>query len=220
MPDILHIRRAAAVIDDEAATVAKIEAHRDALPRAQGRRMSPLGLALDLAMADDAPEETDALVYVSRYAMSRSLEDYLASFPHPSPLAFQNAIHPAGVEQFLVPRKRSVRELTPLAADTDSGIAPALRALFLSPGITRRLVGGEERGARLASLGAASDRTFAFALTVATTPSPDDLGAVTRETFSGDIAPLAPEDFAKALATKTPARAAAPGFGVFTLSWL
>lgn len=220
MPDVLHIRRAVAILgEDQASLDARLEAHRDTLPRAQGRRMNPLGLALDLALGDDAPAPDEPLVYVSRYGMSRTLEDYLVSFPHPSPLAFQNAIHPAGIEQYLVPRKAVIGELVPVAVDAETGMAPALRTLFLTPGGTRRLAGGEERGTWLAEREAAARSTFAFALTLAETAAPGDLGTLARTAFDGAVPTVSPLDFTRAIDARAPIRIAAPGFGVFTLGW-
>lgn len=220
MPDLLHIRRAAAVLDaDSDAAEARVERHRDTLPRAQGRRMNPLGLAFDIALEGDFPGADEPLVFASRHGTKRALEDFLKSFPHPSPLAFQNAIHPAGIEQWLVPRRAALGELIPFAEDEATGVAPALRALFHAPGRVRRFVGGEERGTWLREIDAAAGETFAFALTLTTEPEAGTIGTLTRDAFTGEESSMSLRDFAAAIETRRPACFGLPGFGRFVLTW-
>lgn len=220
MTDLLHIRHARAVIGETPdAAEALVEAHRDTLPRARGRRMNPLGLALDLALAGDLPGTDEPIVFVSRHGTTRSLEDFLKSFPHPSPLAFQNAIHPAGIEQCLVPHRAAVGELIPFASDDAAGVAAALRALFHAPGRARRFVGGEERGTWLHPLDAASGETFAFSLTLTAEREPDSIGTLARDASTEESSPMSPREFTRAVARREPARFGLPGFGFFVLTW-
>ena len=86
---------------------------RDAFPRGATRRMSQLGLLLGSVLGDCTPSEDDTLVYASAYAESQALEDYLASFPTPSPTLFQTSIHPSAVLQVFVARQRPVRSFFP-----------------------------------------------------------------------------------------------------------
>lgn len=221
MPEVLHIRRAAALVEATPdAAEARVEAHRDTLPRAQGRRMNPLGLALDLALEGDLPGANEPLVYISRHATLRAVEDFLKSFPHPSPLSFQNAIHPAGIEQCLVAKHASMGELIPVADDNLSGVAAALRATFHAPGRVRRFVGGEERGTWLRELGAAAGETYAFAITLTDDEEPGTLGTISRDASSEENeSPLTSLAFANAIAERKPLNFGLPGFGRFVLTW-
>src|SRR5947199_274737 len=56
----------------------------------------------------------DALIYASTFAETRSLEDYLTSFPTASPLLFQTSIHPGAVQQVLIGRQQPVGRFWPL----------------------------------------------------------------------------------------------------------
>lgn len=220
MPDTLHIRRAAAVVGPTPdAAEARVEAHRDTLPRSQGRRMNPLGLALDLALEGDLPAAGEPTIFITRSATCRALEEFLKSFPHPSPLSFQNAIHPAGIEQCLVPKHAAIGELIPVADDGVSGMAAALRVTFHAPGKIRRISGGEERGTWLREIDAAPGETFAWALTLTDEAEEGTLGTISRDASSEEESPLTTRAFATAIAERKPLRFGLPGFGLFTLTW-
>jgi hypothetical protein len=139
------------------------------------RRMSQLGLLVGSVLGPLEPQEDDALVYATGYGESRALEGYLESFPFPSPTLFQTSIHPGGVQQGLIGRQRSVRELIPISAGNTLS-ANALLVAMLSPARRVVLCGGEERGTWLLEQGVASDRAFAFALALSREPA----GAVAR----------------------------------------
>ncbi len=135
---------------------------RDRFPRQAVRRMTHLGLLLGSALEGVALMAEDAVVYASRFAETRALEDYLASFPTPSPLLFQTSIHPGGVQQVLIGRQQSVSRLWPVAGGARL-IEQALLAALLETAPRVVLVGGEERGTWLGEYGLASAEAFAFA---------------------------------------------------------
>ncbi|MFA6959891.1 MAG: hypothetical protein WC205_03960 [Opitutaceae bacterium] len=138
-------------------------------PRNATRRMTQLGLLVGAALEPLAPVETDTLVYASGYAESRALEDYLDSFPSASPTLFQTSIHPSAVQQALIIRQQSIRQFFPLTGG-DYLPAQALQVALLADTPRAILCGGEERGTWLLAQNAASDRTFAFALALSTSP--------------------------------------------------
>ena len=53
--------------------------------------------------------------YATTFSETMCLEAYLDSFPNPSPLMFQNSIHPSGLEQVLIARQMPVSEFLPFA---------------------------------------------------------------------------------------------------------
>lgn len=219
MPDTLHLRAAGVFLpESEAAAEAALEAHRDTLPRASARRMSALGLAFDLVMAGESPAEADSLTLATEYGMTRTLEDYLASFPSPSPLAFQNSIHPAGIEQYLVPRRLALGEFLPLAGEGATLVASALRALFLTQAPVRRLVLGEERGTWMSDADCGAQRTFALRLTLGTEAA-GSLATLTRLPSGTGGERLTPYDFAAALAARRPVDVGCTDIGFFRLAW-
>jgi hypothetical protein len=132
-------------------------------PRAALRRMTQLGMLVGSVLKDLAIDDQGAVVYASTYAETRALEDYLATFPTPSPALFQTSIHPSAVEQALISRQQPVRTFLPLAGD-ERLIAQALLTTLLAPAENVILVGGEERGTWLREKRLASERSFAFAL--------------------------------------------------------
>lgn len=219
MPDSLFIRSAAVFLPDtEAAASAALEARRDTLPRASARRMSLMGLAFDLVMDGESPAETDSLTLATEFGMTRTLEDYLASFPSPSPLAFQNSIHPAGAEQYLVPRRLALSEFLPLAGEGVPLLAGALRSLFHSRAPVRRLLVGEERGTWMSDADCGAPRTFAFRLTVSDEVD-GALGELTRHPSGEAGGRLSPPGFAAALAERRPVCVGCDDIGFFHLTW-
>jgi hypothetical protein len=128
-------------------------------------------------------------VYVSAFGEGRALEDYLASFPSASPTLFQTSIHPSGVQQGLIGRQRSVRELFPHAGGGQLAVSGLVTAL-LAPGSRTVVVGGEERGTWLVDVNAVSDRTFAYALALTRDPGAETLGRLTlaNEPVAGALA--------------------------------
>ena len=132
------------------------------------RRMTQLGLLVGAVLGDLLPAEDDTVVYASRFGESRALEGFLSSFPTASPTLFQTSIHPSGMQQGLIGRQRSLREVFPLTGHAQLPGQAALVAL-LAPAPRVLLCGGEERGTWLTPFGLAGDRAFAFALALTTT---------------------------------------------------
>jgi hypothetical protein len=134
----------------------------DKFPRAALRRMTHLGLLAGSVLDGTPLGPDDAVVYATTYAETRALEEYLASFPAPSPLCFQTSIHPSAVQQVLIGRQQPIARLWPLAGRTRL-VEQSLLAALLEPAATVALVGGGERGTWLSEHGLAADRPFAFA---------------------------------------------------------
>ncbi|MBI4624678.1 MAG: hypothetical protein HY736_15845 [Verrucomicrobia bacterium] len=83
-------------------------------PRAALRRMTHLGLLVGSALDGLALGPDDALVYATTFAETRALEDYLATFPTPSPMLFQTSIHPSAVQQVLIARQQPLTRFWPM----------------------------------------------------------------------------------------------------------
>jgi hypothetical protein len=155
------------------------------------RRMTLLGMLVGAAVEDLQPAEDDAVVYASVFGESRALEAFLESFPEASPTQFQTSIHPSGVQQGLIGRQRGVQELFPLAAGPALPVQALLTAL-LAPSPRVLLAGGEERGTWLVEVGAASARTYAYALALSREPPAASQGRITLLPAEGD-GTLSPE---------------------------
>ncbi len=201
-----------------------VDAARDRLgplfPRGALRRMTHLGLLVGATLDGLAIGADDTIVYATTYSETRALEDYLASFPTPSPLLFQTSIHPSAVQQVMIGRQQPVRRFLPLTGRRRL-VEHALLAALLDPAPRVVLTGGEERGTWLLDHGVASDRAFAFALGLAACPGP---GAIGRLAFTADPSAAAPEscpslpDFADALAERRPLSWRGFG-GEYALEW-
>ncbi len=189
-------------------------------PRGARRRMTHLGLLVGATLEGLAINSDDTVVYATTYSETRALEDYLASFPAPSPLLFQMSIHPSAIQQVLIGRQQSVRRFVPLTGRRRL-VEHAQLAALLDPAPRVVLAGGEERGTWLLDHGVASDRAFAFGVGLGAGPAPDAIG---RLGFAADPSAAAPEpcpslpDFADALAERRPLRWRGFG-GEYALSW-
>lgn len=135
-------------------------------PRNASRRMTQLGQLVGATLNRVGVTEDEPIVYASAYGETRALENYLESFPTPSPTLFQTSIHPSGVQQALVARQQPIRELFPLTG-SHRLTARALETALLTGAPRTLLCGGDERGTWMLEHGAASDCTFAFALALA-----------------------------------------------------
>lgn len=175
----------------------------DKFPRAALRRMTHLGLLIGSTLDGVALGPDDSLVFASTFAETRALEDFLVSFPTPSPLLFQSSIHPGGVQQVLVGRQQPVGRLWPLAGRKHL-LEDALLTSLLEPAPRVALIGGEEHGTWLVKHGMASARSFAFAAIL----TRDAAGAAGRLAFSpGSSAPEGEptlEAFTTALGARRP----------------
>lgn len=155
----------------------------DKFPRAALRRMTHLGLLVGATADGIALGPDDAVVYATSYGETRALEEYLGSFPNPSPLLFQTSIHPSAVQQFLIGRQQPVARLWPLAGRARL-VEQALQAALLEAAPRVWLTGGEERGTWLLERGVASASSFAFGLLL-TNESTGAIGAVSCRDEAG-----------------------------------
>jgi len=186
-------------------------------PRQALRRMTHLGLLLGAALENVKLGGEDSLVFASTYAETRALEDYLLSFPSPSPLLFQTSIHPGGVQQVLIGRQQPLARLWPLAG-REHAVEQALLTALLEPAARVALVGGEERGTWLLDHGMAAARSFAFAAVLTREPV-DALGRVTFAPGAGTpVGEPTLEAFAVALHERQALRWQGAG-GTWTLAW-
>lgn len=190
---------------------------RDLFPRGATRRMTQLGILVGAVLEPLAPAEQDTLVYATSYGESRALQEYLASFPNPSPTLFQTSIHPSAVQQYAVARRRPIREFFPLAGRRQV-VAHAARAALLSPAARSILCGGEERNPWLEGSDAASPRTFAFALALVSA-SPGSLGRLRLQPGPDEPGELALPEFFEALRDRRPIERLAAQGCLLTLSW-
>jgi hypothetical protein len=158
--------------EDLAATRERL---KDQFPRGATRRMTQLGLLVGTALEELKPGADDALVYASAYAETRALEGFLESFPTASPTLFQTSIHPSAVQQALITRQHPIGEFFPLTGRAHL-VAHAFQTALLAVAPRVIVCGGEERGTWLLEQNAASDRTFAFALSLGSSPD----GAMAR----------------------------------------
>ena len=201
-------------LEDPAGTRERL---RDLFPRGATRRMTQLGLLIGGVLHDLAPTEADTLVYASSFAENQALEDYLASFPHPSPTLFQTSIHPSAVQQVLIGRQQAVREFFPFTGRRQL-VAHSLQAALLGTGLRSLVCGGEERGQWLREHQMGSDESFAFAIAL----SRESAGAIGRlrlESAGAGEGQLTLREFFRALSDRRPLRqAAAPGIEL-ELSW-
>jgi len=185
---------------DETAAGAR-ERLREKFPRTAVRRMTHLGLLVGAVLDGMQLGPDDAVVYASTFAETCALEDFLSSFPTPSPLSFQTSIHPSAVQQVLIGRQQPLARLWPLAGRKRL-VEHALLTALLEPAPRVALVGGEERGTWLLELGMASARSFAFAALL----TMDATGAIGSVAFApssaADEACPDLENFAQALAAR------------------
>jgi len=189
----------------------------DKFPHAALRRMTHLGLLIGAALDGTPLGPEDAVVYASTYAETRSLEDFLASFPAANPRLFQASIHPGGVQQVLIGRQQPVARLWPHAG-RDRLVEQALLTALLEPAPRVALVGGEERGTWLLERHLASDTSFAFAAVLTRDPA----GAAGWVSFAagpqtGGSTPSL-EDFTRALADQETWQWPGSG-GTWNLGW-
>lgn len=172
--------------------------HKEKFPGRSARRMTHLGMLTDLCIRDLDIDEELPLIYTSAFAESGSLEDFIDSFPHPSPMGFQTSIHPSAVEQSLILRKHPVGRFYPITSGRNLAGKALENALLLGED-RLALIGGEEKGDWLTPFGLASDLSFAFALEFYREAEGESLGAIRFEPaddLDGESAVELPELYA------------------------
>lgn len=203
--------------EDTSAEVGKLL--REGLPRAAARRMTRLGLLCTKVLREMPASPDVALVYATGMGEAQTLEKFLASFPDPSPTAFQASIHPAGAQQALIALQRPVREFYPLAGGEDL-LARALRTCCSVAADEVILLAGEERGGWLREAGLASDRSFAFALHLSTKPDNAEATLHFHESTSGSEKRVSVADGFDRIAARQRCEIPSPPAGAWELNWL
>lgn len=155
--------------EDIAATRERLKA---GFPPGAVRRMTQLGMLMGAIIGELAPGLDDAIIYATQYGEGRTLENYLDSFPAPSPIGFQTSIHPGAVQQGMIRRAQPVGEFFPMAGSGHLAGHSVLAAL-LSPAPRVLLCGGDERGTWLTAIDGASTRTYAYGMFLVTTETAD-----------------------------------------------
>jgi hypothetical protein len=213
----IHALRVELPPPEETAAEARLRL-ADKFPRNAVRRMTHLGLLVGSVLDGMVLGPEDALIYASTFAEARALEDYLRSFPIPSPSLFQTSIHPSAAQQVLIGRQQPISRLWPLAGRLRL-VEQALVTALIEPAAQVALVGGEERGTWLVAHNVASDRSFAFAAML----TREAAGALGRVAFTaGDsVEEECPslEAFSRALASRNPLEWRGCG-GTWAFSWV
>jgi len=196
---------------------------KERFPRAATRRMTQLGLLVGSLLDELHPKESDTVVYASGYAESRALESYLESFPTASPTLFQTSIHPSAVQQLLIARQQPIQQLFPMTGGLNL-VPNALQVALLAPSARTLICGGEERGTWLREYGIASERTFAFAISL----KRESQGALARlsldfstcaEGVENSVRTLSLHEFYLALHERRPLALSLSGGIRLTLAW-
>lgn len=138
-------------------------------PSLVSRKMTRAALMIGECLKDRTLSSEDAIIYATTFSETTSLEKYLDSFPTPSPLMFQNSIHPAGMEQLLIARKKPVEEFMSFAGDTGI-IYAALVSACVSAQPVQWIVCAEEKGTWLTDMNCGCDQDFAFAINLDSVP--------------------------------------------------
>jgi hypothetical protein len=133
------------------------------MPKPLLRRMSDSDLLMATVLGQMQPGTHDALVSLSTYAQPRTVEEFIDSFPSPSPLRFQKSVHPASVQQHCVALQKPLASFIPLAG-LGLSVIHAIRTALCRPEDVVILAGAEETGTWTLPLGACSETGFAFAL--------------------------------------------------------
>lgn len=184
------------------------------------RRMSDLALLLAEATAEAKYGPRDEWIYASRFGGTQSLKRYLSSFPTPSPLHFQNSIHPGAFDLVSVARRQRSGMLSALCG-RDSLVSDALLTALLVPNHrVAHLAGGDEYEPWSSGHGWGAEETFAFYLRLEAEPGAPALGELTF-TPGGEAEASEPDlpAFHAALGERRELHFAVPQRGAFRLLW-
>jgi len=205
--------------DIDADTLKALKAN---FPPQASRRMTKPSLMIGECLKQQEMAATDAVIFATTYSETMCLEKYLDSFPTPSPLMFQNSIHPSGMEQVLIARKQAIEEFMSFAGDNRL-IHSALIAAFISEKPRQWIIGTEEIGTWLTGKQRASEVDFAFAILLSSDPQnalarcewmPVSESSLMSET---DLTTL---DFLNILNQRQPCHLKAASLGELKLTWL
>ncbi|GHB90742.1 hypothetical protein [Cerasicoccus arenae] len=181
------------------------------------RRLTSLSLILGDLTKDAPASPDDEWIFASSYGGSISLEQYLRSFPNPSPLHFQNSIQPGPIDLVNVARQQPARQLIPLIG-AENLLGEALLTALISPVDTMHLIGGEEHTNWAADHQLGSQTTYGFYLRLSTAPQ-NTIGELTFEPNTPPPSPLSTEDAIPLLDARKPLAFTLPERGVIRLQW-
>ncbi|MBN1403591.1 MAG: hypothetical protein JW942_03880 [Opitutales bacterium] len=195
----------------------------EGLARGALRRFSDSGLHAHAALRELKTQESELLVSASSFAESRSLEEYIDSFPSASPARFQRSVHPSAVQQARVPNSAPLRRYIPLAGQEGLAIT-AVRTALASNEDNVILIGGEECGTWSVGIQAGSETGYAFGLRLMKEPGKDQPPSLGTISWSMDYDDKADKDaslqhFHSQLHTRSSYKASHPDMGSITLSW-
>lgn len=191
----------------------------EVFPRRSARRMTHLGTLLARVLEDLSTPLEGALVYGTTYAEIRSLENYVDSFPDPSPLLFQASIHPSGIQQVFVHRRIPISAFIPITGKGNL-IGSLLETAALAGTDRVTICGGEEKGSWLLEQEKASDNAFAWTMTLSLA-SVDSIGVLSIEPEGKPVTPgsIHHESFLSALEHRTPLIIPRAAGGIYRLAW-
>ena len=158
-------------------------------PPAAARRMTRLALLIGKCLEGIQIRPDDSVIYATTFSETMCLESYLDSFPNPSPLMFQNSIHPSGLEQVLIARQQPVSEFLPFAGRRHVMHA-ALTAACSTDKARQWIIASEEQGTWLTEKGCGSPTDFAFHIGA----SDDPQGAIGRIIWDPSAPEAGPDD--------------------------
>lgn len=181
------------------------------------RRLTALPLLIGELTKGAPTSPDDEWIFASEFGGAISLENFLASFPTPSPTHFQNSIQPGPLDLVNVSHRQPARQLTPLIGG-ETLLAEALLTALISPARVVHLVGGEEFGEWSSSHDLGSTMTFAYYLRLELSP-PDALGELTFTPGHGGGALLSPEQATTLIAARESLEAPLPERGLLRLAW-
>ena len=191
-------------------------------PPLVSRRMTQLALMIGECLKDQEIQCSDSVIYLTTFSETLCLEKYLDSFPNPSPLMFQNSIHPSGMEQVLIARKQSVEEFLAFGGNK-TVLHSALVAAFTSENPTQWLIGAEEKGTWLTEKKCASEQDFAFALKLTNDPQ-DALAKLAWQPLTNETVEKPSElttlGFLEIIQQERSGRFVTDSMGVLTIDWL
>lgn len=168
---------------------ALVKEFKTGFPPLAARRMTRLALLIGKCLNGISIQPDDSVIYATTFSETMCLEAYLDSFPNPSPLMFQNSIHPSGLEQVLIARQMPVSEFLPFAGRRHVMHA-ALIAACTTDKARQWVVASEEQGTWLTEKECGSPTDFAFCIGA----SDDPQGAIGKITWDPEASQARPDD--------------------------
>ncbi len=189
-------------------------------PPLLARRMTLLSLLIGNVCKNFKLAEEDEIVYATTCAEGLSLESFLLSFPTPSPLHFQNSIHPSGIEQVLIARQQPINNLLPINGAPQTIILNALMAIMHTQSEYSYLISGEEKGNRLSDVQITNNCSYAYSIEFCK-DNTDAIGKLCWKPCSTDSLDtvITGDDFIKFLDCKKELELQHKNFGKFKITW-